>query len=55
MQRLEAKVPVVGQYSGKSVVEPELRAMFAANGRSFVLVRDIEAEIPQVPATISRA
>jgi hypothetical protein len=51
----EAKVPVVGQYNAKGVVEPELRAMSAANGRSFEFMQDTEAEIPQAPATISRA
>jgi hypothetical protein len=47
MQRLGTTVLVVGQYTARAVSEPQLRQMFAANGRKVVFMRDIEAEMAE--------
>lgn len=53
MERLGAGVLVLGEYTGRAVSEPQLRQMFAANGRTLLFLRDIEAEIANARAELA--
>lgn len=46
VQRLGCSILVVGEYTGRAVLEPLVRQMFAASMIVMISVRDIEAEIP---------
>lgn len=45
MQRLEARVLIVGRYAGTTVTEDQLRQMFGANGFRLIFVCEIEAKM----------
>jgi hypothetical protein len=55
MRRLECKLLVAGEFTGRGVSEQQMRQMFEANGMKVLFVREIEAEIANARAWVAPA